>query len=146
MWFLTTFRNFLSFMVHYWNISAAKNNAPAYRITLLYLKIVNYYTRFKFSHLKHNGLSISYSANRYSPDRNRKPNQRSFGIYELLTMISILYRHHSSLFLLLMILYFSTLLLPFGKAFTLTVLVTINIVYLCFLANRVSFSIIRCPR
>lgn len=49
-------------------ISAAINNTPAYRITLLHLKIVDYYTRFKqfnplFSHLKHNGLTISYSAN-----------------------------------------------------------------------------------
>lgn len=38
VWFLTTFCNFLSFIVHYWNIFAAKNNAPAYRITLLHLK------------------------------------------------------------------------------------------------------------
>lgn len=28
----------MSFIVHYWNIFAAKNNAPAYRITLLHLK------------------------------------------------------------------------------------------------------------
>lgn len=125
------------------------------RLKITHLHIVSHYYIWKksiiilvsnFRTWNTMGSLFLIQQTRYSPDRNRKPNQRSFGIYELLTMISILYRHHSSLFSLLMILYFSTLLLPFGKAFTLTVLVTMYIVYLCFLADRVSFSIIRCPR